>query len=196
MAVAMALGRRRMKAVGAPGSGCFNAGMIETARLTLRPPKLEDFEPIHAMRSDPEVVRFVGGKTLSREEAWHRLMRSAGHWSLLGYGLFVVVERASGAMVGEVGLMRGERSLGETFDPFPEAAWILARDHHGKGYATEAAQAAHDWFDRTQGARRTVCIINPQNAGSLQVAHKLGYRSFGTTCYHDDDLTMLERPAG
>ena len=55
--------------------------MIETARLTLRLPTLADFEPIHAMRSDPDVVRFVGGKTLSREEAWHRLQRSSGHWS-------------------------------------------------------------------------------------------------------------------
>jgi RimJ/RimL family protein N-acetyltransferase len=169
--------------------------MIETARLTLRLPTLDDFEAIHAMRSDPEVVRFVGGKTLSREEAWHRLQRSAGHWSLLGYGLFAVVERESGLMLGEVGLMRGKRGLGETFDPYPEAAWILSRATHGKGYATEAAQAAHDWFARTHAATRTVCIINPENVGSLQVARKLGYRSFGTTCYHDDMLTMLERPA-
>ena len=67
--------------LGDAGFGCFNAGMIETARLTLRLPTLADFEPIHAMRSDPDVVRFVGGKTLSREEAWQRLQRSSGHWS-------------------------------------------------------------------------------------------------------------------
>jgi RimJ/RimL family protein N-acetyltransferase len=170
--------------------------MIETARLTLRPPTLADLEPIHTMRSDPEVVRFVGGKTLSREEAWHRLQRSAGHWALRGYGLFAVVERETGRMLGEVGLIRAERGLGEDFDPFPEAAWILARDAHGKGYASEAAQAVHDWFARNHAPTRTVCIIDPCNAGSLQVARKLGYRSFGTTCYHDDTVTMLERPAG
>jgi RimJ/RimL family protein N-acetyltransferase len=170
--------------------------MIETARLTLRLPTLADLEPIHAMRSDPEVVRFVGGKTLSREEAWHRLQRSSGHWSLLGYGLFAVVERASGIMLGEVGLIRSERGLGEDFDPFPEAAWVLARAAQGRGYATEAAQAVPDWFALSRPATRTVCIIDPRNAGSLQVARKLGYRSFGTKTYHDDVVTMLERSPG
>lgn len=170
--------------------------MIETARLILRRPTLADLDPVHAMRSDPEVVRFVGGKTLTREEAWHRLQRNAGHWSLLGYGLFTVVTRAGGVVVGEIGLIRAERGLGPSFDPFPEAAWILSREAHGRGYATEAAQAAHDWFMRTQPATRTVCIIDPRNAGSLKVAQKLGYRSFGSTCYHGDMVTMLERPVG
>ena len=110
--------------------------------------------------------------------------------------LFAVVERASGIMLGEVGLIRAERGLGADFDPFPEAAWILARPAHGRGYATEAARAVHDWFARSRPATRTVCIIDPRNAGSLQVARKLGYRSFGTSIYHDDVVTMLERPPG
>lgn len=169
--------------------------MIETPRLTLRLPALDDIEPIHAMRSDPEVVRFVGGKTLSREEAWHRLQRNSGHWALIGYGLFAVVERASGRMLGEVGLIRGERGLGESFDPYPEAAWIFAGEAQGRGYASEAAQAVHDWFAAGHPATRTVCIIDPRNSGSLRVAEKLGYRSFGETCYHDNTVTMLERPA-
>lgn len=175
--------------------GCLKGAMIETDRLILRQPELADLDAIHAMRSDAQVVRFLGGKPLTREEAWHRLTRSAGTWTLLGYGMFVVVEKASGLFMGEVGLMQAHRDLGPDFDAFPEAGWVLARAAHGKGYATEAGRAAHDWFRAQFGARRSVCIIAPEHAASLNVAAKLGYRPFGRAVYQDHDVTMLERPA-
>ena len=58
--------------------------------------------------------------------------------SLLGYGLLVVEERPAGRVVGEVGLADFHRGLGEDFDPFPEFAWMMASEVHGRGYATEA----------------------------------------------------------
>jgi len=170
--------------------------MIETERLLLRRPSREDLDAIHRMRSDPAVVRFIGGKPLSREEAWQRLTRSAGNWALLGYGFFAVIERASGRLVGEAGLMQAHRGLGTSFDPFPEAGWVLSRDVQGRGYATEAGLVAHDWFERSFGHQRTVCIIAPENAASRRVAAKLGYTPFGSACYHDSPVTMLERRAG
>lgn len=170
--------------------------MIETARLTLRPPVIDDLDAIHRMRSDPQVVRFLGGRTMTREEAWQRLLRSAGQWALFGYGFFAVIERASGTLVGEAGFMQAERGLGPPFDPFPEAGWIFAREAQGKGYASEAAESMHASFMRAHGPVRTVCIIDPDNAGSLHVAAKLGYRSFDSARYQDTTVTMLERAAG
>lgn len=170
--------------------------MLDTENLHLRRPEVADLEAIHAMRSDPGVVRHLGGRTISREEAWHRLTRIAGHWTLRGYGMFVVVERRSGAVVGEVGLFDGCRGLSVDFDNDPEAGWILAAAAHGKGYASEAAAAAHDWFAATHGARRSVCIIAPDNHASLRVAEKLGYKSFGQVDYQGGPVTMLERIPG
>ena len=95
--------------------------------------------------------------------------------------------------MGEVGLAHFARGLGETFDPFPEAAWVLATGGHGKGYATEAVVAAHDWIARTQRPARTVCIVHPDNAASLRVAMKLGYVSFGEAEYRGASPTMFER---
>lgn len=174
---------------------CFNAAMIDTPRLTLRPYALDDFEAIYQLRSNPEVMRFIGGKGLSREETWHRLLRGAGHWSLLGYGLFCVFETSSGRFIGETGLMRAHRDLGERFDPFPEAAWVFETAFHGKGYASEAVRAAHDWFSRQRPGTKTVCIIAPENVASLRVADKLGYNTIGTANYQDRPVTMLERAA-
>lgn len=170
--------------------------MIETGNLCLRRPEIGDLDAIHAMRSDLDVVRFLGGRALSREEAWQRLTRLVGQWTLRGYGMFAVVEKGSGTLIGEVGLFDGCRDLSPQFDNAPEAGWILASAAHGKGYAGEAAAAAHRWFEATHGERRSVCIIAPENLASFRVAHKLGYKSFGQVEYQNGPVTMLERIPG
>lgn len=170
--------------------------MIETESLHLRRPGIDDLDAIHAMRSDLAIVRFLGGRALNREEAWHRLTRIVGHWTLRGYGMFAVVEKRSGAVVGEVGLFDGCRGLSTDFDEAPEAGWILAAGAQGKGYAFEAAAAAHRWFAATHGEKRSVCIIAPDNLASFRVAHKLGYKSFGQVDYQSGPVVMLERIPG
>jgi RimJ/RimL family protein N-acetyltransferase len=167
--------------------------MIETDRLLLRPHRLEDFEPWHAIFSDRELFRLIAAPALSREDGWNRLLRYAGHWSLLGFGMFAVLEREGGRLVGETGLADFHRGLGPRFDGAPEAAWIVARDAQGLGYAGEAAAAAHRWFAETKGRRRSVCIVSPENAPSLRVAERLGYRAFERCTYKGAPVTMLER---
>jgi RimJ/RimL family protein N-acetyltransferase len=167
--------------------------MIETPRLILRPHALTDFEPWYAMFSDRELFRFITAPSFSREDGWNRLLRYAGHWSLLGFGMFAVVEKASGAFIGDVGFADFHRGLGERFDGTPEASWILVRPAHGKGYASEAVTAAHDWIERLESGARTVCLINPDNAGSLRLAHKLGYEAFEQCSYKGAECMMLER---
>lgn len=167
--------------------------MIETARLILRPYVVDDHAPYLRMCSDPEVVRYLGGQTLSAEEAWHRLLRYVGHWTLFGYGLFAVIEKASGDYVGETGLADFRRGLGSAFDGHPEAAWVFRREAGGRGYAREAGDALHGWFGATFGVRRTVCLIDPDNRRSLRLAAKLGYRQFGIADYRGASLAMLER---
>lgn len=168
--------------------------MIETQRLLLRRNTLEDFEAIRDMYVDPEVIRHIGvGKPATAQESWFRLLRLIGNWSAFGYGFFSVIERSSGRFAGLVGLARFHRELGEDFDPFPEAGWSLASWAHGKGFATEAATAAHDWFEAQRGRRRTVCIIDPGNDRSIRVAEKLGYRLMGPRQYRDETILVFAR---
>ena len=63
--------------------------VIETARLKLRGHRLDDFTPCAAMWADPVVTRHIGGRPLSEEESWTRLLRYVGHWALLGFGYWV-----------------------------------------------------------------------------------------------------------
>jgi RimJ/RimL family protein N-acetyltransferase len=168
-------------------------GMIDTSRLTLSKPILADFDDSYAMGSDPAVVEYIGGKPASREDTWTKLLRNIGHWTSFGYGIFTVREKNGGRFIGEVGLAHFARGLGESFDPFPEAAWVLTRSAHGKGYATEAIVAAHAWMDQTYGFQRSVCIVHPDNGGSVRVAEKLGYAGFGETEYRGARPIMFER---
>ena len=59
--------------------------------------------------------------------------------------------------------------------------------------AGEAMRAAHDWFDRTQGRQRTVCMIAPGNTASERIAAGLGYEPYLTTRHKGDDVRLYER---
>lgn len=171
------------------------APVIETERLRLRGHRLDDFAACCVLGSDPAAVHFIFQKPLTGEEVWARLLRAAGHWALLDHGLFVIEERATGRMIGEAGLADFRRGLGADFDGVPEFAWVLAGEVHGKGYATEAAQAALGWMEANFAPPRTVCIIDPTNTPSLRVAEKLGFRPCGEADYKGKTVIKLERYA-
>ena len=166
---------------------------IETDRLILRYLRVEDFPEYLAVASDPETFRYSQRGPLTSDEAWTRLLRSLGHWWLMGYGLFAIEEKGTGRFVGEVGLGDFRRELGPAFDGVPEAAWTIARWAQGLGYATEAAAAAHAWMEVRVNAQRTVCIIHADNLASLRVADKLGYVPFGEVVYRGYPALLLER---
>ncbi len=169
---------------------------IDTERLTLRRPRLEDFDEAFAMWTDPQVTRFITGKPSTREEMWFRLLRNAGHWDLMGFGFWVVREKSTGRFVGEVGLADFHRDLEPPLGDFKEAGWVLSPAAHGKGYATEAVHAALRWAEGRFGPERVVCLIAPENEASLKVAHKCGFREFSRGTYKGEPSLLLERLPG
>jgi RimJ/RimL family protein N-acetyltransferase len=171
---------------------------LDTARLTLRGHALADVDECAAMWADPLVTRHIGGRPLTAEEAWARVLRYAGLWALLGYGYWVVRERASGRFVGEVGLADFRRDLSPPLDGAPEVGWVLAPWAHGRGYATEAVGAALAWSDAHLVGRdgrpgRSVCLIAPENAASIRVAAKCGFSEAARTTYKGADTLVFAR---
>jgi len=166
---------------------------IETERLTLRLPALSDFEDAVTMLRDEAVSRHIGGKPFTREESWLRFLRNVGHWQLYDYGFWVVREKRGGGFVGHVGLGDFRREMTPSFAGDPEMGWVLARSAHGKGYATEAAQAAIAWMCLRHRPARMVCMIEPENTASLRVAAKCGFREFARTTYKDSAVVLWER---
>ena len=167
--------------------------IAETPRLILRRHSAADFAAYLEMCADPAMSRFSGKDPAGSEEAWMRLLRQAGHWSLIGYGFVAIEEKASGRLVGEAGLGDFKRFLGPAFDDAPEAGWAIASWAQGRGYATEAAAAALAWIEAQFDVRRTVCLIHVDNAPSIRVAEKLGYTPFGECLYRGYSAILFER---
>lgn len=165
---------------------------IQTDRLVLRRHAYGDFESCVAMWSDPDVTRFIGGKPSSRQQTWMRLLSYIGHWDLMHFGYWVIVERATGDFVGEVGFADFKRGIASVRD-FPEIGFALAGVHHGKGFATEAVRAALSWADVNLPYPKTVCMINPENGASLRVARKCGYEVFEQGRYNEQPVLFLVR---
>lgn len=168
--------------------------MIETERLLLRPQRIEDFEQLHALTASEEMYRYLGGQA-SMEENYRRLLAVVGAWSVFGFDRFAVFERKSGDLVGTCGIFRQMRGLGEGFDGYPEAGWIIRSDRWGLGYAGEAMRAVVDWFERTQGPQATVCMIVPENLASARIAAKLGYRLTRAAEYKGEAVNLYRRDA-
>ena len=122
-----------------------------------------------------------------------RLLRYAGHWSLLGFGYWVAEERATGAFVGELGFADYRRDMEPRLDDIPEAGWVFASAAHGNGYATEAVQAILAWGKNHFASPQTACLIHPDNAPSLRVAEKCGYRENVRTSYKGEPTILLIR---
>lgn len=145
---------------------------LETARLLLRPPVLEDFEAWALFQADPVVARFIGGAQ-SREQCWRTFRTMVGAWALDGFAMFSVIEKSSGAWIGRVGpWMPGGW-------PGTEVGWGLAQAAQGKGYAREAAIAAIDWAFAHLGWEEVIHVIDPANFPSRKVAEALGSRNRG-----------------
>lgn len=165
---------------------------IATERLLLRAHTPEDLAASLAVWGHAEVARFIGGRPSTREEIWWRLLRYAGLWAMLGYGYLAVVERASGRMIGDVGLADFKRASVPELDDIPEAGWALHPQFHGKGYAREAMQALLSWAGE-RGMARTCCIIDADNSASTGLAGKLGYVETGSVAYHGNNLILFTR---
>lgn len=140
---------------------------LETERLILRPPMAEDFEPWCALHADEEVMKHLGG-TQGPELTWRSVCGMAGAWTIEGFSMFSVIEKASGQWVGRLGPWRPHGW------PGTEIGWGLARSSWGKGYATEGAAAAMDYVVGTLGWQEVIHTILPENAASVRVAERLG----------------------
>ncbi len=143
--------------------------VLETERLILRAPLAEDFEAWAAFCADEETMRFIGGQQ-DRAGAWRVMCVAAGAWTVRGFSMFSVIEKATGRWVGRLGPWRPEGW------PGTEVGWGIARDAWGKGYATEGATAAIDWAFDVLGWDEVIHTIEPANVNSQKVAERLGSR--------------------
>ena len=148
---------------------------LETERLTLRMWRGDDFEEYARICADEEVMRYLGGKSYSRLEAWRSMAYMVGHWHLRGYGNWAGEEKEGGHFIGRMGFFNPEGWPGF------EVGWTLGRESWGKGYASEGARRMLEYAFTEMGRDHVISLIHPENRASIKVAEKIGEKVEGQT---------------
>ncbi len=149
----------------------MTAPTLATARLTLRPWQPSDREGLWRMQSDPRTMEFlmpVPDRTASDAVA----DRAEAHFARHGFGLWVVEAPGVTDFAGYCGLVHVPYA--EHFTPAVEIGWRFDPAFWGRGYATEAAQAALGFGFETLGLEEIVAITVPANLRSRAVMERLG----------------------
>ena len=167
---------------------------LHTPRLTMTPPTADDLGDMTAMWTDAAVYAGLLGRPATREEVWYRLQRYVGNWTMAGYGHWLMRRRDDGVFVGAVGIMDPRRETVPSFEGVPEVGWSVMGHAQGGGYAGEALAAMFGWADAR--LPRTVCIIAPDNAPSIKLAERIGYRRYAEGTYGEKPTLFFERIAG
>lgn len=154
---------------------------IETERLTLRQLIPNDAAALVKLHSIPENIAFIGKGSLSEAETRAKIAVHVYENEPFGLGLRAVIVRGSGEIVGRAGLFR---SVIEGADE-TELAYLIDRDHWGRGLATETCMALLEDGINVLGITRIIAIIHPENTNSLRVAEKCGFR-------HERDLASYK----
>ena len=177
----------------APANVPRSAPRLETERLILREFRAGDLDAHSATLGDAEVVRFIGGKPMSREDSWRRLCSGLGSWQLIGIGPWAVESKSDARLVGHCGFFEFQRDMQPSIRGEPEMGWIFDHSVHGQGIAFEACARALLWADEMLGAASYPAIISLENVASIKLAERLGFKRLEDAVYRDEPIAFFRR---
>jgi len=153
---------------------------IETARLLLRMFSQDDLGDLSRIYADADVMRYLSGHPLTREESAGWLKYFLSGWESYGFGWWAVVLKESGKLIGHCGL----QFINVT--PEVEVTYGLAKPYWRKGLASEAARACLRYGFEQLKLDRIYALAEPGNVGSHRVMERVGMRYDKTEYYKDD----------
>lgn len=159
---------------------------LNTNRLSLRPFEPKDLELYTArIFADPEVMRYLPTRDAAPSERAERTMDFFNdHWTQFSYGPWVVVEKASGELIGHCGL-RFIDEIQET-----EVLYAFGKAFWRKGYASEAARASIGFGFWQIELEQIIALAVPENIASHKVMEHCGLQYekdahlFGLDCVY------------
>jgi RimJ/RimL family protein N-acetyltransferase len=139
-----------------------------------------DVDNVFAVIGDPEAMKFYPQK-FTREDARRWVTRNQERYRRDGYGLFAVVLKANGVVIGNCGPVKQDVE-GESLI---EVGYHFRRDHWGHGYATEAARVCMGYAFGQLGTEKVISLILPENLPSRRVAERNGMTVERQVTFHD-----------
>lgn len=143
---------------------------LQTKRLSLRQWQPSDHVLFAEINEDPEVMEHYPS-ILNEEESNSFAKKLEALITKIGWGFWAVELKSNKQFIGFVGLHKPEADL--PFTPCTEIGWRLSKKHWGKGYATEAANAALKYAFEILQLDEVVSFTSPQNIKSKSVMERL-----------------------
>jgi len=155
--------------------------IIRTTRLRGEPLRLDDFDSIRLLESDPEVQKTIFGIVRSAEETRERGERVVAAWDEQGFGQWAF-HLIDGEFVGTCGLFAGRLP---DFDGL-EVGYMVRPQYWGRGLATEMTSAVMRFAFETLQTPAVGAMLIPDNLASIRVLEKCGLRRGKDILYSGD----------
>ena len=145
---------------------------LETPRLYLRLMHLSDIDDLLKIFGDSKVMASFDTVPFNREQMENWVQRNIEHQKSHGYGLFSVILKSEGILIGDCGLEHMEVEG----DLATELGYDFRSDYWNQGFATEAASAVRDYAFNVLHLPSLISLIRVGNEGSKRVSQKIGMR--------------------
>ena len=152
--------------------------VLRTERLLLRDMKMSDADALQAALGNPE-DREMYGQPMDRQGVEDWIARNLERYAQFGYGMWAVVLKESGQVIGDCGLLRQEIPSADGTETAIEVSYHIHHEFRRRGYAAEAARACMAWAFGELGAGKVISLIRPANVASRRVAEKNGLKIVG-----------------
>jgi len=146
--------------------------ILETKRLKVREMTLDDIDRLYEIYAEPSITEYMEGLYPDRQDEFEFSKSYIENmYGFFGYGLWMVIEKSSGRIVGRAGLsnreVNGENCL--------ELGYIIAKESQRQGYATEVCSAILDYVRNELGVMEVIALMKSGNIASIRTAEKLGF---------------------
>ena len=159
--------------------------VLQTQRTYLREMDWGDLDALKLILQDPEVM-YAYAHAFSQEEVAAWMDKQLSRYREDGFGLWAMVLKESGQMIGQCGLSWQEAAGRQV----QEIGYLLQKAYWGHGYATEGARACKAYAFEVLGASQVYSIIRENNLPSIRVAQRNGMTCRGRIVKHYYGIDM------
>ena len=157
----------------------------ETERLTFRQMEKKDYGALCGILQDAEVM-YAYEHAFSDQEVCQWLERQIGRYEKYGFGLWLVILKETGEVIGQCGITMQDTGSREV----PEVGYLFKKEFWHQGYALEAALACRDYAFDTLQMTEVYSIIRDSNVPSQRVAERGGMKRCGKIVKHYYQMDM------
>lgn len=166
------------------------AVILETKRLILKTLEASDLDHLIALRTDPEVMQYIGTGAIQTENQVKEFIENAKPYlDKYGLGFYSVFEKETNHFIGQAGLFHLDFNIHQSDI---ELAYRLHKKYWNKGYATELAKALIKYGFKKFSLSKIVAIVHPKNERSRRVMEKAGMSYHGMIDFKGSMLPCYE----